>query len=121
MVWGYIEKGFDLLTPGGTWVQFGNPLSFPGLLKLLWKLFWLNILPNDRSMKLYGTTTSKFGRQNYLDDWAELFRLLEEGKIKPYIQKKFPILDARKANETLESGQVIGNLVLVSPELIANK
>ena len=121
MVWGYIEKGFDLLAPGGTWVQFGNPLSFTGLLKLLWKLFWLNILPNGRSMKLYGTTTSKFGRQNYLDDWAELFRLLEAGKIKPFIQEKFPILDARRANEILESGQVIGNLVLVSPELIANK
>ena len=62
MVWGYLDRGFSLLRRGGTWVQYGNPLSFSGLLRLLSKLVWLNVLPNGRSLKLYGTTTSKFGR-----------------------------------------------------------
>jgi hypothetical protein len=32
--------------------------------------------------------------------------------------KKFPTLEAAKANELLESGQVIGNVVLLAPELL---
>jgi len=50
---------------------------------------------------------------------AALFKLLEEGKIKPVIEKKFPILEAAQANELLESGQVIGNIVLLAPELLS--
>ena len=47
-----------------------------------------------------------------------LFRLLEEGEIKPVIMAQFPILEAARANELLESGQVVGNVVLVAPELL---
>jgi len=118
MVWGYLDRGFSLLRRGGTWVQYGNPLSFSGLLRLLAKLILLNLLPNGRSLKLYGTTTSKFGRDRYLEDWATLFNLLEEGKIRPIIMEKFPMLEAAKANELLESGRVIGNIVLLAPELL---
>ena len=118
MVWGYLDRGFSLLRRGGTWVQYGNPLSFSGLLRLLTKLILLNALPNGRSLKLYGTTTSKFGRGRYLEDWATLFRLLEEGQIKPIIMEKLPILQAARANALLESGQVIGNVVLVAPKLL---
>ena len=118
MVWEYLDRGFPLLRRGGTWVQYGNPLSFSGLLRLLVKLALLNLRPDGRSLKLYGTTTSKFGRDRYLEDWATLFRLLEEGKIEPVIMKKYPILEAAQANELLESGQVIGNVVLVAPELL---
>jgi NADPH:quinone reductase-like Zn-dependent oxidoreductase len=48
---------------------------------------------------------------------GRLFKLLEEGKIKPVITEKFPLLEAARANTLLESGQVIGNVVLVAPEL----
>jgi NADPH:quinone reductase-like Zn-dependent oxidoreductase len=44
-------------------------------------------------------------------------KLLEDGKIKPIIAARFPILEAVKANELLESGRVIGNVVLLAPEL----
>ena len=54
----------------------------------------------------------------YLEDWATLFQLLEERKIEPIIMQKFPILEAAKANELLESGHVVGNVVLVTPELM---
>jgi NADPH:quinone reductase-like Zn-dependent oxidoreductase len=118
MVWGYLDQGFSLLRRGGTWVQYGNPLSFSGLLRLLGKLVLLNVLPNGRYLKLYGTTTSKFGRGRYLEDWAVLFRLLEEGRISPVIMERFPILEAAQANALLESGQVTGNLVLVEPGLL---
>jgi len=118
MVWGYLDRGFSLLRRGGTWVQYGNPLSFSGLLCLLGKLVLLNLLPDGRSLKLYGTTTSKFGRDRYLEDWGILFQLLEERKIQPIIMETFPLLEAAKANELLESGQVTGNVVLLASELL---
>jgi NADPH:quinone reductase-like Zn-dependent oxidoreductase len=59
-----------------------------------------------------------FDKRSYLEDWATLFALLAEGKIKPVIAAKFPILEAAKANALLESGTVIGNVVLVTPELL---
>jgi NADPH:quinone reductase-like Zn-dependent oxidoreductase len=53
-----------------------------------------------------------------MDDLPVLFNLLEEGKRSPIIAKKFPILNAAKANELLESRQAIGNVVLLAPELL---
>jgi len=118
MVWGYLDRGFSLLRRGGTWVQYGNPLSFSGLLRLLRQFVLHNAKPGGRALKLYGTTTLKFGRARYLEDWAVLFGLLEEGRIDPIIAVKLPILEAAKANELLESGQVTGNIILVTPELL---
>ena len=118
MIWGYIDRGFRLLRQGGTWVQYGNPLSLGGLVRLLARLAWLNLLPNGRSLKLYGTSTSNFGRDKYLEDWSKLFELMGAGQIEPIIAARLPILEAARGNELLESGQVTGNVVLLAPELL---
>jgi NADPH:quinone reductase-like Zn-dependent oxidoreductase len=52
-----------------------------------------------------------------LEDWATLFRWLEEGKIQPVIMQCFPILEAARANALMESGEVVGNLVLLNPSM----
>jgi hypothetical protein len=79
-------------------------------------LIVVNVLPNGKSLKLYGTSFYSVGdKQPFLEDWAALFRLLEEGNIKPVIAKKFPILEAAQAQALLESGKAIGNVVLVAP------
>src|SRR5579875_1131624 len=114
----YMDRAFPLLRHGGTLVQYGNPLSFSGLLRLLARTLELNLLPNGKRIKSYATGMARFNRGPLLEDWATLFRLLEDGKIKPIIRGKFPILDAARANSLLESGQVVGNLVLVPPELL---
>jgi NADPH:quinone reductase-like Zn-dependent oxidoreductase len=44
--------------------------------------------------------------------------IVEEGRIRPVISDEFPLLEAARANALLESGQVVGNLVLVAPELL---
>jgi NADPH:quinone reductase-like Zn-dependent oxidoreductase len=113
----YFERGFSLLRRGGTLVGYGNPLSFSRMLHLLGQVILFNLLPNGKSAKYYGTGASRFNRRPFMEDWATLFKLLKEGKIKPIIMKKFPLLEAAKANELLESGTVIGNLVLLAPEL----
>jgi NADPH:quinone reductase-like Zn-dependent oxidoreductase len=114
----YIQRGFSLLRRGGTYVGYANPLSVSRTFRFLGQVILLNLLPNGRSAKYYGTGISRFNNRPFLEDWATLFKLLEEGKIKPIIEKKLPILEAAQANRLLESGQVIGNIVLVAPELL---
>jgi NADPH:quinone reductase-like Zn-dependent oxidoreductase len=114
----YIQRSFSLLRRGGTFVGYANPLSLSRMFRFLGQVILFNLLPNGRSARYYGTGSSRLNRRPFLEDWAALFKLLEEGKIKPVIMKKFPILEACQANVLLESGQVIGNIVLLTPELL---
>jgi NADPH:quinone reductase-like Zn-dependent oxidoreductase len=115
----YIRNGLSLLRRGGMLVSYGEPDGFGTLFRILATFVRVNLSPNGKSYKLYGTSSYfLFGKQPFLDDWATLFKLLEEGKIKPVIMDKYPLLEAAQANALLESGQVIGNIVLVAPELM---
>jgi NADPH:quinone reductase-like Zn-dependent oxidoreductase len=78
----YLERGFSLLRRGGTLVEYSNPLSYSGLLRLLAKVILFNVLPNGKAVKPYGNTY-RINKRPFLKDWATLFKLLEEGKIKP--------------------------------------
>jgi NADPH:quinone reductase-like Zn-dependent oxidoreductase len=115
----YINRGLAVLRRGGTLVSYGEPSGLPALFRLLGTLIMVNLLPNGKSFRLYGTSSYfVFDKRPYLEDWAVLFKLLEESKIKPVIAKKFPLLEAARANALLESGQIVGNIVLVAPELL---
>jgi NADPH:quinone reductase len=114
-----IRGGLSLLRRGGTVVSYGEPSGLGALFRILATLVAVNLLPNGKAFKLYGTSSYfLFDRRPYLEDWATLFELLEARQIQPIIMEKFPILEAAKANEALESGRVIGNVVLVTPELM---
>jgi NADPH:quinone reductase-like Zn-dependent oxidoreductase len=112
----YLARGLAVLRRGGTMVHYGAPQSFSRFLLFLAEFVLFNLLPNGKAIKGYGT--HRVDIDLLKEDWAELFKLLEEGKIRPVIAAKFPILEAAKANELLESGQVIGNVVLLAPELL---
>ena len=112
----YFERGLAVLRRGGVLVHYGGPVSFSRFLLLVAKLLLYNVLPNGKQIKGYGTHRGDV--KQYQDDWTELFKLLEEEKIDPVIAAEFPILEARQANELLESGQVAGNIVLVASELL---
>ena len=115
----YIRRAVPLLRRGGVLVEYANPLSLRGVVRLLARIIVLDLLPNGRTVKIYGAGLSLFYRRPFLDDWATLFRLLQEGKIHPVISGVFPLFEAARANALLEGGQVVGNLVLVAPELLA--
>jgi NADPH:quinone reductase-like Zn-dependent oxidoreductase len=115
----YIQRSLPLLRRGGRMVSFGEPAGLPDLFRILATVAGVNLQPNGKSFKLYGTSTYFLGnRKPYLEDWSALFKLLEAGRIKPIVAAKFPLLEAAKANEMLESGQVAGNVVLLAPELL---
>jgi len=117
----YAKIGLEVLGKGGKLVEYTPAPGGPGAIALLGWLIIVNLLmlPNRKSIKGYGISALyRTNKRPFMDDLPVLFKLLEEGKIKPIIAKKFPILEAAKANELLESGQVIGNIVLLAPELL---
>ncbi len=112
----YITRGLTVLRRGGSLVHYGGPQNFSGFLLLMARFMLFNLLPNGKAIKGYGT--NRVNIDQLKADWQVLFKLLEEGKIKPVVAKKFHILEAAKANEMLESGKVTGNIVLLAPELL---
>jgi D-arabinose 1-dehydrogenase-like Zn-dependent alcohol dehydrogenase len=46
------------------------------------------------------------------DDLPKIFALLIEKKIDPLVTRTFPLLDARKAIEFLQTGSVEGKIVI---------
>jgi NADPH:quinone reductase-like Zn-dependent oxidoreductase len=111
----YFESGLKVLKKGGVLVAYGAPQSLSQFGLLVVKLLLYNALPNGKSISGYGT--HRLGVDLFKTDWSTLFNLLEQGKIKPIVAQKFPLLEATRAYNLLESGQVTGNLVLVSPAL----
>lgn len=112
----YFERGLAVLRRGGAFVHYGGPQSFARFLLLVAKFILYNLRPNGKMIKGYGT--HRLGVDLFEEDWTALFKLLEAGQIKPVIAATFTILEAAKANELLESGQVTGNIVLLAPELL---
>ena len=49
----------------------------------------------------------------FRQDLTALFDLLEQKKIKPLIAERFPLAEARQAQELLGKGGVTGKIVLV--------
>ena len=113
-----IQPGFQILRRGGQFVEYGYSGIFQFLIDNL-RLLFLNWLPNGKSGDFYGiTATYRKDKGSITEDLLMLFSLLKEGKINPIIYQKYPILDAAKANELLESGEVIGKIVLLAPDLM---
>ena len=103
----YFGRSYSRLRRGGKLVGYGNPLSTAGMLKFLGQIIVFSLLPDGKSAQPYSTGLSRWDWRPFLEDWAALFKLLEEGKIDPVIAARFPILEASKANALLQSGQVI--------------
>lgn len=115
----YLVRGLAVLRRGGVLVHYGGPQSFARFLLLLGEFLFFNLLPNGKKIKGYGTHREDI--RQMMADWKTLFNLLAEGKIKPIIEQRFPILEAAKANELLERGTMRGNLVLLAPELLSSQ
>ena len=112
----YFDRCMKVMRRGGVLVHYGGPRSKRGFYKLVVKLIYYNLLPNGKCIKGFGTHTG--GIEKYEADWLALFQMLEQGEIKPVVAGRYPLLEARRANELLEDGSVIGTQVLMSSELL---
>jgi NADPH2:quinone reductase len=76
---------------------------------------WL--LPGRRRVVPYSIQTLKrLKPELFRQDLSTLFDLLQQQKIKPIIAQRFPLAEARQAQELLGKGGVIGKIVLVRKE-----
>lgn len=109
----YIKKSIKIIHRGGKLVEYGFSLkSFTYFMKTMFDMF--SGLPKGVKSKAYGISVNyKMNRKHVLEDMVVLFNFLEEGRIKPLIYKRMPLLDAAEANRLLESGQVTGKIVLI--------
>jgi NADPH:quinone reductase-like Zn-dependent oxidoreductase len=80
----------------------------------------LRLTGGGRRLRLYGTNTWRYDRHPLLGDWGTLFTLLAEGRISPVIARTYPLSEAAAANALLESGTVIGNLILLPERPASN-
>ncbi len=77
------------------------------------------LLSNGKSGEFYGITALyRKDKTSFFEELPVLFKLLEEGKLKPVIGQCFPLLEAGRANALLESGQASGKIVLLASALL---
>jgi NADPH:quinone reductase-like Zn-dependent oxidoreductase len=115
----YAERSLAVFRRGGTLVEYAPSAGFFALVGGLAKLVLVNLLPNGKSVKSYGASALyRMDKRPFMEDLPVLLNLLEKGKIKPVIAKKLSILEAAQANELMETGQVVGNIVLLASELL---
>ncbi|HVX28565.1 MAG TPA: NADP-dependent oxidoreductase [Parafilimonas sp.] len=50
--------------------------------------------------------------QSYPDELEKIAQLIDEGKVKPYIEKVFPLEEAAEAQKLIEQGHTVGKIVL---------
>jgi len=71
------------------------------------------ILPGRKRVIPYSIQTLKRLKPEWFrQDLAVLFELLQQGRIRPVIARRFPLAEARRAHELLGEGGVIGKIVL---------
>lgn len=113
------DRSLKALRRGGKLIGYAAPTGLGQILQGLIKLALINLLPNGWSTEFYGITALYMrDKKPFMDDLTRLFKLLEAGQIKPIIAARFPLLEAAKANQMLERGEVFGNIVLIAPELL---
>jgi len=73
------------------------------------------VLPGRKRVVPYSIQTLKrLKPAQFREDLIALLDLLRQRKIEPLVAHRFPLAEARRAQETLAQGGVIGKIVLVS-------
>jgi len=111
---------YQVLRKGGRLVWLGSAATrdkgfMVGPLSLL-MVFVLKLIPDSKHVPMC-PDLGKFAETH--NDWyhetlTELFDLLTEGKIKPVVAERIPLVEATRAHKLLEKGGYAGKVVLVT-------
>lgn len=115
------SRSYQALARGGVLIAFGALQVTSGeekLPSLLWgfaKLlgFW-KLLPNGKDSTFYNIHTRR-GKlpEEFKQDVQALFELLKQGKLKPAIAGRLPLIDAAQAHRRIDNADVLGKIVLM--------
>jgi NADPH:quinone reductase-like Zn-dependent oxidoreductase len=116
-------EGYDLLAPCGRLVAFGFSAAAAGKSRNLFhaatQLFkvkrWSPMRLMEDNKTISGTNMGHlFGRLDLLrPQFVELFKLYEEGKIKPHVDRTFRFDEAPLAHHHIHERKAIGKVLLV--------
>jgi NADPH2:quinone reductase len=100
---------FERLAPFGLVVSYGQLDGHPSgdVLAAMRKR-----MGDSLSLRMFSMHTFDQDRRRRREATEELLRLLASGKIKPLISVRLPLAEAARAHEMIESGRVLGKLVL---------
>lgn len=74
----------------------------------------MKVLPDGRRASWYNVKRQRDAKPEWFrEDLSRLFEMLAARHIQPVIAGRFPLRDAARANELLESAQIAGKLVLL--------
>ena len=119
--WRSARQGYKVLRRGGKLVSFGQTASvqngkanaMAGFVDFLLPIL-LNLIPGSKRATFYGITgLYRKDPMPFREDLPKLFELLKTGKVKPVIDGILPLIEAARANEMLERGEVFGKLILM--------
>lgn len=104
-------KNFDMLAPMGLIIWFGAAGGFPEA--NITELMGANLAkgPGVRLFRIFNSIAEPYP-ELFRQSELEVARLLDEGKIKPFISERLPLSDAAKAHSMIESGTTVGKIIL---------
>ncbi len=79
------------------------------------RLFLFKLIPDGKKALFYGDTPKFVRKDNawYRETLTALLKLLAEGKIKPVVGERIPLVEAARAHELMEKAAVSGKIVLI--------
>jgi alcohol dehydrogenase len=109
------SEGIDVVinyTGGETWAQSLRVLKKGG--RMLTCGATAGFDPNTENRYIWTFELNVMGSNGwYPEDQQALLKLVEEGKLKPVIDKVMPLTEAREAERIIEDREVFGKIVLV--------
>jgi NADPH:quinone reductase-like Zn-dependent oxidoreductase len=113
---GQIWRSYRALRTGGRLAWFGMVASKKSGMRViplsLLMVFLLKLIPDGKQAPL----TEDISKDNawYRETLAELLDWLAEGRIRPVVAERIPLVEAVRAHERLDRGGYAGKMVLVT-------
>lgn len=99
---------------GLTSSQAGRRQRFRGVAIFASYIIASYLLPGRKRVVPYGIKTLMRTKPRWFrEDLIALLDLLQQKKIQPLVAQRFPLTEARQAQELLERGAVVGKIVLI--------
>jgi NADPH2:quinone reductase len=109
-----IAYGFTSSLQGGR-LAGGQRYRLRGMATIGFYMVAAALLPGHKRVMPYSIQTLKRLKPAWFrEDLTRLVALLDQGKIKPIIAERMPLVEAARAHELLGKGSVLGKIVLLS-------
>jgi NADPH:quinone reductase-like Zn-dependent oxidoreductase len=99
-------KSPSFTKPGAKYVQIGSEVSLPFVYDIAFRFMVPTWLGGGQRPFAFGLASTNF------DDFMQLGRMVQAGKVKPVVDEVFAFEDAKQAYEKLKRGRTKGKIVV---------